>query len=65
MADINYPIANNDEFNQHKLDYIEQRQNRFQHEEMVANKQREDYQKKMEKHRQIEQKVHQDLNKNK
>lgn len=43
-------------------EYIEQRQSRFQHEEMVANKQREDYQKKMEKHRQIEQKVHQDLN---
>lgn len=24
MADINYPIANNDEFTQHKLDYVEQ-----------------------------------------
>ena len=26
MADINYPIANNDDFNQHKLDYASQQQ---------------------------------------
>ena len=43
-------------------DYIEQRQNTFEHQETVANKQQKDYKKKMEKHRQIEQKVHQDLN---
>lgn len=43
-------------------DYIEQRQNTFKHQETVANKQREDYKKKMERHRQIEQKVHQDIN---
>lgn len=44
------------------IDYIEQRESKFQHEEMVARKQREDYKKKMEKHQQIERKVHQDLN---
>lgn len=43
-------------------DYIEQRHNTFEHQETVANKQREDYKKKIEKHRQIEQKVHQDIN---
>ena len=43
-------------------DYIEQRQNIFEHQETVANKQQEDYKKKMEKHRQIEEKVHRDLN---
>lgn len=44
-------------------DYIEQREKRFQHMENVANKQREEYKKKMEKHRRIEQQVHQAQNK--
>lgn len=43
-------------------DYIEQRQNKFEHQVTVANKQQEEYKKKMERHHQIEQKVHQDLN---
>jgi len=39
-------------------EYTEQRQNKFIHQESVAKKQREDYQNKIEKHQQVEQKVH-------
>lgn len=41
-------------------DYIEQRQDKFEQQASVAKKQREEYQKKIDKHRQIEQQVHHD-----
>ncbi|MFL2101474.1 ABC-F family ATP-binding cassette domain-containing protein [Desemzia sp. FAM 23989] len=39
-------------------EYIEQREARFEHQSQVANKQREEHQKQMEKYRQIESSVH-------
>lgn len=39
-------------------DYIEQKEARYEHQSQVANKQREEHQKQMEKYRQVESSVH-------